>query len=207
MGIYFKNLFFCVLFTAIVNGATISTTEPINDLEAGNQQRTARFSSSVAAPTPVPAGLADHATALFSADYLRNVGDLIDSRWFFRKATNYSEAIGNTVLYIGSGAASVAAGVKLIGSSELSDIFLFTSTACFAFHITLIGIAKCSAAAEGVRETQLGDLAAEVGFSVVPLEHVVTDDGTSSAVSTIPVTNSTSSVLPGAVIPVVNTEV
>jgi hypothetical protein len=85
--------------------------------------------------------------------------------------------LGNTLLYIGSGAASVAAGIKLIGSEDLSNIFLFASTACFAAHITFIGIAKCSSREESEREKQLVTLADEVGFKVVSLETRVTDDG------------------------------
>ena len=118
--------------------------------------------------------------SLFEADYERNVGDLIQTRWFYRKTANCTEAMGNTLLYIGSGAASVAAGIKLVGSDYLSNMCLFASTACFAAHITLIGIAKCSAKENTEREGQLFALANEVGFKIVPLKtHVtdVTDDG------------------------------
>ena len=111
-----------------------------------------------------------------SADYENNVRDLIQSRWFFRKAANYSEGLGNALLYIGSGAASVAASVKLIGSEDISNIFLFSGTACFAAHITLIGIAKCSAREEGERENQLSTLAQQVKFGIVPLNPQITDE-------------------------------
>ena len=71
----------------------------------------------------------------------------------------------------------LAAGIKLIGSEDLSNIFLFASTACFAAHITFIGIAKCSSREQSEREKQLVTLADEVGFKVVSLETRVTDDG------------------------------
>ena len=156
-------------FTAIINGAT---TERV-DLEAV-------VSLTETAPllrSPISVGLAQRAHNILEADYEQNLVDLIHTRWFFRKTANCTEALGNTLLYIGSGAASVAAGIKLIGSNELSDIFLFASTACFAAHITFIGIAKCSSREQSEREKQLVTLADEVGFKVVSLETRVTDDG------------------------------
>jgi hypothetical protein len=115
---------------------------------------------------------------LLSADYGRNVSDLVNMRWFFRKAANCSEAFGNVLLYVGSGASAMASGVKLVeGSGNLMNILLFGSTACFAAHITLIGIAKCSARENTEREGQLSALANEVGFKIVSLETHVTDDG------------------------------
>ena len=156
-------------FTAIINGATIERV----DLEAG-------VSLTETAPllrSPISVGLAQRAHNILEADYEQNLVDLIHTRWFFRKTANCTEALGNTLLYIGSGAASVAAGIKLIGSNELSDIFLFASTACFAAHITFIGIAKCSSREQSEREKQLVTLADEVGFKVVSLETRVTDDG------------------------------
>ena len=158
-------LVFFTFFVAIAYGAEASRA---GDLELGG------------AATPLLAGASatvQRTHRLLEADYERNVGDLIQSRWFFRKAANFSEGLGNTLLYIGSGAASVAAGIKLIGSEDLSNIFLFASTACFAAHITFIGIAKCSSREQSEREKQLVTLADEVGFKVVSLETRVTDDG------------------------------
>jgi hypothetical protein len=115
---------------------------------------------------------------LLSADYGRNVSDLVNMRWFFRKAANCSEAFGNVLLYVGSGASAMASGVKLVeGSGNLMNILLFGSTACFAVHITFIGIAKCSAREEEERENHLANLAHEVNFTVVPLVTTVNDDG------------------------------
>jgi hypothetical protein len=162
-------LVFFTLFLAIANGAEASRSV---DLE----------SAIPAVNTPLlraqmSAGLAQRAHNLLEADYEKNLGDLIQTRWFFRKTANCTEALGNTLLYIGSGTASVAAGIKLIGSSELSDIFLFASTACFAAHITFIGVAKCSSREEAEREGLLETLADEVGFKVIPLKTNITDDG------------------------------
>ena len=169
MKINFMWLVTSAFFTAIINGATIERV----DLEAG-------VSLTETAPllrSPISVGLAQRAHNILEADYEQNLVDLIHTRWFFRKTANCTEALGNTLLYIGSGAASVAAGIKLIGSNELSDIFLFASTACFAAHITFIGIAKCSSREQSEREKQLVTLADEVGFKVVSLETRVTDDG------------------------------
>lgn len=115
---------------------------------------------------------------LLSVDYGRNVSDLVNMRWFFRKVANCSEAFGNVLLYVGSGASAMASGVKLVeGSGNLMNILLFGSTACFAAHITFIGIAKCSAREEEERENHLANLAHEVNFTVVPLVPTVNDDG------------------------------
>ncbi len=115
---------------------------------------------------------------LLSADYGINVTDVVNMRWFFRKASHISEAFGNVLLYVGSGASAMASGVKLVeGSDNLMNILLFGSTACFAAHITFIGIAKCSAREEEERENHLANLAHEVNFTVVPLVPTVNDDG------------------------------
>ncbi|MEI7493611.1 MAG: hypothetical protein WCJ92_03320 [Alphaproteobacteria bacterium] len=114
---------------------------------------------------------------LLSADYGRNVSDILNMRWFFRKVANCSEALGNVLLYVGSGGSAMASGVKLVeGSDNLMNILLFGSTACFAVHITFIGIAKCSAREAEEREHHLANLANEVGFKVVPLIPSIEDD-------------------------------
>ncbi len=56
------------------------------------------------------------------------------------------------------------------------NILLFGSTACFAVHITFIGIAKCSAREVDEREHHLSSLANEVGFKVIPLTPTIDDD-------------------------------
>ena len=115
---------------------------------------------------------------LLSADYGENVSDVLNTRWFFRKASHISEAFGNVLLYVGSGASAMASGVRLIdGSDNLMNVLLFGSTACFATHITFVGIAKCSAREEEERENHLANLAREVNFTVVPLVPTVNDDG------------------------------
>jgi hypothetical protein len=169
MKINFMWLVTSAFFTAIINGAT---TERV-DLEAG----VSLTETTPLLRSPISVGLAQRAHNILEADYEQNLVDLIHTRWFFRKTANCTEALGNTLLYIGSGAASVAAGIKLIGSEDLSNIFLFASTACFAAHITFIGIAKCSSREQSEREKQLVTLADEVGFKVVSLETRVTDDG------------------------------
>jgi hypothetical protein len=169
MKINFMWLVTSAFFTAIINGAT---TERV-DLEAV----VSLTETTPLLRSPISVGLAQRAHNILEADYEQNLVDLIHTRWFFRKTANCTEALGNTLLYIGSGAASVAAGIKLIGSEDLSNIFLFASTACFAAHITFIGIAKCSSREQSEREKQLVTLADEVGFKVVSLETRVTDDG------------------------------
>jgi hypothetical protein len=115
---------------------------------------------------------------MLSDDYGKNVRDVINMRWFFRKIANCSEAFGNVLLYVGSGASAMASGVKLVdGSDTLMNMFLFGGTVCFAAHITFIGIAKCSARKEEEREQHLASLANEVGFKVIPLISTITDDG------------------------------
>ena len=113
---------------------------------------------------------------LLEQDHEDNVKDLIKYRWCFRKCANFTEAIGNGLLYLGSGLATVAGGVKLVGSDSVSNILLFASTICFASHVTLIGCAKCSSREERERENQLDKLADAVGFSVTSLNCPIVDD-------------------------------
>ncbi|MCX7343767.1 MAG: hypothetical protein NT128_06465 [Proteobacteria bacterium] len=113
---------------------------------------------------------------LLEQDHEDNVKDLIKYRWCFRKCANFTEAIGNGLLYLGSGLATVAGGVKLVGSDDVSNILLFASTICFASHVTLIGCAKCSSREERERENQLDKLAEAVGFSVTSLDCPIVDD-------------------------------
>jgi hypothetical protein len=113
---------------------------------------------------------------MFGQDEEDNVADIIRFRWCFRKCANVTEVLGNGLLYIGSGLSSIAAAINLVGSPQVSNYLLFAGTACFAGHITLIGLAKCSAREAGERESQLKDLAADLGFRVVSLQPTVTDD-------------------------------
>lgn len=113
---------------------------------------------------------------LLSNDYERNVEDLLWTRLVFRKVANISEVLGNSLSSIGVGATTLAAGTHLIKADYLSDILLFTGAACFAVHLTFIGIAKCSAREEEEREGHLKALAKEVRFNIVPLIPTVEDD-------------------------------
>ena len=118
----------------------------------------------------------DEIIILLEQDHEDNVRDLIKYRWCFRKCANFTEAFGNSLLYIGSGLATIAGGVKLVGSEEVSNILLFISTVCFASHVTLIGIAKCSGREESERESQLEKLADAVGFEITHLDPKIDDD-------------------------------
>ena len=109
-------------------------------------------------------------------DYISNIKDLVKYRWLFRKVANTAECFGNGLLYVGSGLAGISAAVNLVGSQDVSNILLFSSAVCFAAHLTLMGIAKCSGREEGEREAELKEHAAIVGFSVVSLMPVITDD-------------------------------
>jgi hypothetical protein len=113
---------------------------------------------------------------LLEQDHEDNVKDLIKYRWCFRKCANFTEAIGNGLLYLGSGLATVAGGVKMVGSDHVSNILLFTSTVCFASHVTLIGCAKCSAREQRERENQLDKLANAVDFPVTALYTPIVDE-------------------------------
>ena len=113
---------------------------------------------------------------LLEQDHEDNVKDLIKYRWCFRKCANFTEAFGNGLLYLGSGLATIAGGVKMVGSDHVSNILLFTSTVCFAGHVTLIGLAKCSSREERERENQLDKLADAVGFSVTALNCPIVDE-------------------------------
>ena len=123
--------------------------------------------------------------SILSQDYRDNVQDLVRSRWFFRKATNYTEMFSNTLLYLGSGSSAVAAAGSLIFPPAVPYI-LFGGATCFAVHLTLAGIAKCSAREEGEREQLLKGLADAVGFNVVNLQPTVTVDDTGATPAAIP---------------------
>jgi len=137
--------------------------------ESGNSQE-------IAEETGIRKNTVTKVHNLFSNDYERNVQDLLWARWFFRKTANISELLGNTLTYVGIGATTLATGTRLINEEHLSDMLLFTGTACFAVHLTFIGIARCSAREQEEREEQLKSLAKEVKFNVVPLTPVITSD-------------------------------
>ncbi len=128
------------------------------------------------APNQLSNAVTETALNILRQDYIGNMKDLVRYRWFFRKIANTAECFGNGLLYVGSGLAAISAAVKLVGSQEASDILLFASTGCFAGHLTLMGIAKCSAREEGEREAELKEHAATVGFSVISLIPMITDE-------------------------------
>ncbi len=123
---------------------------------------------------------ANRVIAALDKDYEDNVNSLIRSRWIFRKSANMAELLGNGFLYIGAGFSTVAGGILMVGSQDIANILLFSSTACFAIHIIFIGFAKYCAREEREREKQLDTLAKRVGFSVVHLEPIITDDAAGS---------------------------
>lgn len=180
-----KNLYFltCLVYATIINAADRHGMQ-LPDLEAGHEPDHAAARVPVAASgaagvlTPTTR---DHVVNLLSEDNERNVADLIKTRWCFRKIANYTNVIGNTSLYLGSAASAVAAASSLIFPTAVPYI-LWSGATCFAVHVLGIGIAKCSAAQEDVREQQLKTLAQGLGMSVIPVEPVVIDgDGTAHA--------------------------
>ncbi len=174
MKMNFTVLFACLTFSTIVNGA--HNTLP-DGLDADHQPDhiAARVTVPGAGGVVTPA-TRDHVIDLLSDDYARNVADLVQTRWCFRKIANYTNVISNTFLYLGSAASAVAAASSLVFPTAVPYI-LWSGATCFATHLLGIGVAKCSANQEDVREQQLRDLARAVGFTVVPVEPVVLDAG------------------------------
>jgi hypothetical protein len=172
-----------MFFISIINSAEIQTSTAAVDLEAANHEPIARSaitaSSGASEQTPListAGGLAERMAALLSADYERNVGDVIQSRWFFRKVSNCTEACGNILLYLSASAPAIAAAVHPFDPS-VANYITCSGLICLGAHVALIGTARCSAREEGERENQLAALAQEVGYRVVPLRPIVTDDG------------------------------
>jgi hypothetical protein len=184
MKIRIMYVFACMAYATIVNAA---------DSQATTLQ-TAASEASRLLPRPTHAYSVDPTTAvgtthhtplneqtvievrtILSQDYRDNVQDLVRTRWFFRKATNYTEGFSNALLYIGSGSSAIAAAGSLIFPVAVPYI-LFGGATCFAMHLTLAGLARCSAREEGEREHLLKELADTVGFKVVNLQPTVVVD-------------------------------
>ena len=190
----FTVLFACLAFSTIANCADQHTI-PFVDLEAARQPY---HIVRVPVAAPSAAGILtpatrDHVVTLLSNDNERIVADLIQTRWCFRKTANYTNVIGNTSLYLGSAASAVAAASSLIFPTAVPYI-LWSGATFFAVHALGIGVAKCSAAQEDVREQQLKSVAQGLGFPVIPVEPVVIDAGAtvpSAAVSTTAVPTAT----------------
>lgn len=152
-----------MFFTTIINGADGDSTSPIRK-----------------STEPLDNSTVKRVRTMLHNDYERDVQDLLESRMFLRKISNYSAAVGNALVYTGAGLSAAASGVKLVSSGPASCRLLFPSTACLAAHISFIGIAKYSAREEAVRENLLEKLAQRVGFRVTPEVPVVIDDCKSS---------------------------
>lgn len=135
----------------------------------------AASSREIARITGIRADRVSRVHEALGADFENNINDVMWYRRFFRKAANITEALGNGLLYLGSGASAIAAAGTLIFPTAVPYI-LFSGTACFGAHLTLIGIAKCSAREAGEREQQLGALAGTVGFHITSVLPTVTDD-------------------------------
>lgn len=176
--------FACMAFITIVHAADSQTTTlPVEASEATQlllrptHACSADPSSAVGTthPTPLNEQTVIEVRAILSEDYRDNVKDLVRTRWFFRKATNYTEGFSNALLYIGSGSSAIAAAGSLIFPVAVPYI-LFGGATCFAMHLTLAGLARCSAREEGEREHLLKELADTVGFKVVNLQPTVVVD-------------------------------
>jgi len=115
---------------------------------------------------------------LLNKDYLRNLKDLVNTRWFFRKVANISEASGNTVLYVSAVLPAVAAAIRPTDPS-MADTITACGIVALGVHVMLIGIAKCSAREVGEREANLASL---LGRSIPSLIPQITDDGATNRV-------------------------
>jgi hypothetical protein len=115
------------------------------------------------------------ARAIFLKDYISNSDSLTKSRSFFGYTAGIANSIGKVFLYTGSGLFSVALPIQYY-SEYASDALLLAGACCFGAHLTLSGIAKCSAREEEKREKQLQALAREVDFKIVNLQPDMTDD-------------------------------
>lgn len=115
---------------------------------------------------------------IYRDDFEANVRSIVKSRSFFGYTAGITECLANTCMYIGMGLSTISPAIALIGSKQSSEIVHFSSTACFAAHVVLIGIAKYAAREESEREKPFYDLAKEAGFrAVVPLRQIIVDDG------------------------------
>lgn len=136
------------------------------DVEKGQERQ-----STLSPNTPINAA----AIELFNNDYLNNVRDTLKSRWFFRKVAGVFESSGNTFVYISAGAPAVAAAVRPF-SEDAYSVITGIGLVSLGIHVAFIGIAKCSARETAEKEKQLNDLAAQLGFKIVPLTPTITDD-------------------------------
>lgn len=189
-----KKITFLVLsitFTHFVYGAE-SHIINIGDIEAA-VDRAPTPSSSIIASAASSAEIAritglktDRVSRVHEAlgvDFESNINDVIWYRRFFRKTANITEALGNGLLYLGSGSSAIAAAGTLIFPPAVPYI-LFSGAACFGTHLTLIGLAKCSAREASEREHQLGGLAETVGFHITSVLPTITNDAEAGGAQT-----------------------
>lgn len=190
----FTILIACLGFVCLANAAA-----PHSDVELALGEATAQKPLIRAPVVPNTVGVLTPATRdlvinLLSNDNEHIVADLIQTRWCFRKAANYTNVIGNIFLYFGSTASTVAAASTLIFPTAVPYI-LWSGATCFAVHLFGIGIAKCSATQEDIREQQLKNVTQALGLSIIPVEPVVIDAGatapTAIATSAVPGTDVT----------------
>ena len=192
MKIRITCIFACLVFTAVVNGADTHVTPLLSDASETTRllSRPTNASSdpSSAVGTAQSAALNGQTVievhAILNKDYVNNVKDISQTRWFFRKAAGCSDVLSDIFSSIGKGLTILSGSMRLIGSQELSNEIIFAATGCFAMHIALFGIAKCSKKQADERQQQLGDLGEEVGFKVVPLKSTIVEDDASSPVPT-----------------------
>lgn len=116
--------------------------------EKGTDRKAVTYGALNADTLPLTGDRVIRIRELLGQDHENNVRDLINSRWFFRKFANYTESLGNVLLYLGTGLSTIATGVTILGPKETANTLQFISTACFAAHVTLIGFARCSAREE-----------------------------------------------------------
>lgn len=133
-------------------------------------------SEEIAKETNIRKAVVTEAHDLLSEDFKKNLKDLLWTRLLFRKVANISESFGNFLSATGVGLTTLSAATHLIKADNLSNILLFSGSACFAAHLTFIGIAKCSAREEEEREMQLKNMADEVKFNVISLIPNIQDD-------------------------------
>ena len=179
---------FTILIAYIGFACLSSASAPHADVESALGADTAQTPLIRVAATPpitsdAPEGLGPERTRrareLLANDYERNVSDLISTRWFFRKIANVTESLGNVLLYFSAAAPGVAAAITPI-YPPAAPFITCSGLMCLATHVCCLGCAKCGAREEAEREQHLKDLAAEIGFHVVPLKPIITDDSTST---------------------------
>jgi hypothetical protein len=172
-------IFFLSFYNIAVNAAHESIFEAIDE-NSKNAQQVINYGTHAVniadltnanLETPRPQRLRE----IFSQADETTVANLLWYRWFFRKIANFSEAIGNTFFYCGSGLSSIAAAATSI-YPPATDYFLFASVACTTANLLLFVLAKYCAREVSEREIILNKLAKKVKFHVISLTPVITND-------------------------------